>query len=62
MRRVLADIDPLEHLADRVGERPAARKHYDPATAPESRQGFDHQLEGAGLAEQAAADLHDRVD
>jgi hypothetical protein len=49
-------------LADRVGERSAPRKHHDSATAPESGQGFDHQLEGAGFAEQPAADLHDCVD
>jgi len=32
---VFADLDPLKHLADRVGERSAARQQYDPAAPPE---------------------------
>jgi len=42
VRRVFADLDPLEHFPDRVGERTAPRKHQEPATGSERGQGFDH--------------------
>src|SRR4029077_627851 len=55
------DLDPLKHLSDRVGERSAAGQQYDPTAPPKRGQGFNYELEGAGFAEQASADFHDRV-
>ena len=61
VRRILADPRALEHLAHRVGERPATRDDDQAAARPEGGDRLDGELEGARLAEQSPTDLEHRV-
>ena len=59
VRRVLADLGPLEHLAYGLGERPATRDDDQASAPPEGGDRLDGELEGTRLAEQAPADFED---